>query len=133
MKIYRLGSGGVGLSVTEAQDGLLFEDVTRQGTTEATATPGSTSSFPWGYARMSILAHYVDASNYAVALPSNLDLGVQEITVWADASSGSSITISLPSGDTFVGSATSATIDGGRGKIFTRIEGYPSRVWAYIG
>lgn len=137
MKIYQTSPNGPGFSISEAQDDLLFEAVTCAGTTLVTApqliSVGNTDSFPGGYIKMSVLAHYVDAGNYAVVLPSILSVCVQEVVIWADAPSGSSITVFAPSGDTFVGGGGSVTINGGQGKIFTRIESYPSRVWATIG
>jgi hypothetical protein len=111
-----------GFSVSQVDDGVLLQDVSCSGTSQAT---GAILGSFLGVRRSEVVAHWIDASNFAVVLNSNV--GLQEIDVWAV---GGDVSVFPVSGQSVGTGATSVTVLAGTGKTFKLMN---LTTWNYRG
>jgi len=107
-----------GFDVQEFIDGILFTDVICKGTNFGSAAimQNTVSQF----LKTVVSAIWVDASNHALVLP--VLTAKSEIDILVNAPPGETIILFAPSGEQFVGGASSITLNPGDFKTFRRFR-----------
>jgi len=131
MRIYFAPGPNGGFFIGEFPDGLLRVVTDCTGTNLGSAAQVPTATSP-GLLKQTIIANWVDGSNYGLAFPILDPLFYTEIDVWAMGPDGESITVFFQGNNKLVDASTSVDIPTGTGKKFMAIGGVsPSST--YIG
>lgn len=110
---------GDSVALTELEP-LFFAYLNCKGTTLATtAAPIALGNT---YAKMVIMAKYIDASNFAVAMPQIPSFGPTEVDVFAVGPNGSAVTLFLSGSQQFVDGTRSVSIACGAAKKLASLD-----------
>ena len=116
-----------GIGLRHLDDSIGLTDVQCAGT--SISNPANLSLDLIGFLKTIVLAHWVDASNFCLALPTGVDLGAS-IEIYTDASTGHSITVFLSGAEQFLDGSTSFTMDHSKGRLLRPVK---PGVWGIIG
>lgn len=117
MKFYNVAASGDGsFGIQETNDGVMKANVQCSGTSLETATVSPNVEAP-NFSKETIIANYVDASNFGIVLPP-LSGNLAEVEIYAMGPDGVNVTVFLHGGNVFVDSSVSVDIPTGTGKKF---------------